>query len=152
MKIRYKGIEHNNTTDAPFIGARICAIDCHRGCPNCFNQELRNRCYESIDCEKLLTMVQQNSLDCGIILGGLEWTEQPMEMIHLVVKAIERQMAVAIYTGMSQEQFEEDFSILTSLPIYVKFGSYKNELPPRYEAAFGVQLASENQYIVQYGS
>lgn len=152
--MKYKYIQHEVMSDAPFIGALIVANDCSRNCKECFNQDLKqiestkNAWYE------IEKKVKSNGLNKGIILGGLEWTEQPNDLLNLMVMARE-DFKVMIYTGLTEEQFlripdvKEVLSF--NLPIYVKYGSYESNNKCENNIYYGVKLASCNQYIKYYG-
>lgn len=151
MKIRHKGITHDVTTDAPFIGARINAIRCHHNCPGCFNQELQNQEYCTEDIDAIIAQVKDNSLNRGIILGGLEWTEQPEEMYQLVVESLQSDLKVILYTHLTEAEFSVRFTNMCHLPIWIKFGEYKRDATEYYDEIHDVLLASPNQRIKYMG-
>ncbi len=151
MKIRTRGICPNNLLDAPFIGMLVCAIGCTNNCPGCFNQHLLNRPITEYEVDEIITFVLSSNIDEGLILAGLEWTEQPEEMKALVNAALENRLKVMIYTGLEQEAFEKLNPEIIQLPIWVKYGAYKQEQAVPDNICFGVQLASKNQKIVYYG-
>lgn len=147
MLIRYLSIEHGVTTDAPFVGARICAIDCKFNCPGCFNQPLRGRDPYVESAYDVLTKIRYGGLDQGIILGGLEWSLQPEEMLTLVTLAIAMDLKVMIYTGHYLSDFLDKFPVLVGKDIYVKIGRYTKELQGYYDSVHDVNIASSNQKI-----
>jgi len=106
MQIRYKYIEHERTQDAPWIGALICAIDCKLKCKGCFNRDLKKMETKKATATKIIDEVLENPFNEGIILGGLEWSRQPEELIELVTEASERGLKVMIYTGLNLGEFE----------------------------------------------
>jgi pyruvate-formate lyase-activating enzyme len=71
MKIKIKGIYHERTEDAPFIGALICANDCKFNCKNCINEELKYSNGYYMEDIKIINEVLFNSFNKGIILAGL---------------------------------------------------------------------------------
>lgn len=99
MKIRYKSITHERTEDATFIGSLICGNTCKFGCKNCFNQDLKTLLDITETSEKIIENVKSNPFNEGIILGGLEWSDQPLELLDLVDKASQSDLKVMIYTG-----------------------------------------------------
>lgn len=107
MKIRYKTIEHERTEDAPFVGALISAIDCKFNCKGCFNTELKKEKTKTESAEKIIAQVKMNPFNKGIILGGLEWSEQPLEMMELCKVASENGLEVMIYTGCGLAEFQQ---------------------------------------------
>lgn len=143
--IHYKGIEEERMQDAPFIGALLLAVDCHNNCPGCFNQYLRNEPTLTAPAFVIMQAVKSNPFHQGIILGGLEWTEQPQEMIELIVSAKRYELEVMLYTHYTKEEFLTMFPVLRQSGIYVKFGEFK--IGEESHDSMGVTLASNNQYI-----
>lgn len=99
MEIRYKFIQDERTEDAPFVGALISAIGCKNKCKGCFNRHLKTYPTLKNTAEEIIEMVKSNPFNEGIILGGLEWSEQPIELIELCKVASENGLKVMIYTG-----------------------------------------------------
>jgi organic radical activating enzyme len=147
MLIRYKGIEHGITSDAPFIGSRICAIGCSKHCEGCFNQHLLNTPNKEEYTSIILNEVLEHKISQGIILGGLEWTEQPEEMMSLVSTAIAWGLQVMIYTHHSIDEFLDMFPSLRGHDIYVKCGEYRQNEKGYLDEINDVRLASGNQKI-----
>ncbi len=146
--IRHKGIEHGILTDAPFVGARISAIDCHNNCPGCFNQDLRKEPYKMQQVNDIIAEIVNNPLNEGIILGGLEWTEQPQELVLLVEKAAAAKLKIIVYTHLELCKFLEKFWMIKDTPdLYVKCGEYRKDTEHYYDAKNDVTLASNNQII-----
>jgi len=148
MKIRIKKIEHERVEDAPFVGALICANDCNLNCAGCFHQYLKSEPTKEIESFDLIKEVKDNLFNKGIIFAGLEWTLQPDELRELINLALENKLEVILYTGLTEEEFQADFSDLLTLPIYIKFGRYVQELNSGLDEKNGVLLASINQKIV----
>jgi organic radical activating enzyme len=148
VQIRHKGIDYGVLSDAPFVGARICAIQCHEHCPGCFNQERIDEPYVTQDIDELFDEIKKHPINEGIILGGLEWSEQPDELRSLVLYAHAIGMQVIIYTHLDIKQFLEQFWTLRELEnVYVKCGEYRQELEHYYDEQHDVTLASTNQII-----
>lgn len=145
MIIRYKGIIHERTEDAPFIGALICAIDCNRNCKGCFNQHLKELPIKELHANEIIDEVKRNQLNQGIILGGLEWTEQHEEMKELIYIASENNLEVMLYTGMEEYEFRRKFQYIKN--IWIKFGAYFEELKCDDNIQHGIKLSSKNQQI-----
>lgn len=147
--IRYKAIEHERMEDAPFIGALISAIDCHIGCKNCFNQHLKDRPTLLKTAEALIAEVRSNPFNEGLILAGLEWSEQPEELVELVAEALKSKLEVIVYTGLDLEVFLKRVPALLDLEgdIYIKHGAYIPEQASCDYANHKVKLASSNQRI-----
>ena len=147
MMIRHKGIEHTVYGEAPFLAARICAIGCSRGCPGCHNEHLKND--DSLiriqEVQEIVEEVRSNFFNEGLVLGGLEWTEQVEEMQALIIACQVAGLEVMVYTGMTEEQFKE---LEVVGEFWVKYGSYQEGSQPH--EMFGVKLASSNQIIKKY--
>lgn len=157
MKIKY--IQHEVMNDAPFIGALVVANDCNKNCINCFNQELRSLKSVNRSAVDIVDEALSNPLNEGIILGGLEWTEQINDMFYLSVFALMDGLNVMIYTSLSEYECTKlvEFRSLISIAkrqtgkLYIKFGSYQQELACQDNVQFGVKLATSNQLIKCYG-
>lgn len=151
MIIKIKGIWHERTEDAPFIGALVSSIDCGYNCIHCFNQHIKDiptKLYSETD---IVNEIKSNIFNQGIILSGLEWTLQPDEMISLVNCAIDNNLLVMLYTGMEESIFCNLFPEVVKQSLYIKFGRYNENLKSNNYASFGVKLASTNQYIKRFG-
>lgn len=151
MNIRIKGIAHERTEDAPFMGALISAIDCHIDCKGCFNQHLKNESTIILDSKTIIREVLKNPFNKGIILGGLEWTEQPEEMKELIKIALENDLQVILYTGLNENVFNEKFPDVCQLNIYIKYGNYDEKNKAQELKYYEVKMASENQKISKCG-
>ena len=149
MNIRHKGIYHERTEDAPFIGALICAIDCNINCDCCFNQYMKDEPILINDSKEIINKVLLNPFNEGIILGGLEWTLQSEEMEELIQLALLNDLEVILYTGLSEETFRKQFDDIFKLKIYIKFGNYIKD--KEQVKQYSVILASDNQKIVKCG-
>lgn len=99
MDIKYKGIEHERTEDAPFVGALIIAPTCKFKCKGCFNRHLKKLENKVATAKEIIDEVKTNPFNEGIILAGLEWSESPLELLELVREASERGLKIMIYTG-----------------------------------------------------
>lgn len=145
--VRYKGIIHERAEDAPFMGALIIATSCSNGCQGCFNQHLKDaktyvRCVDDV-----IKEVRSNPFNDGIILGGLEWSEQPEEAIMLIRRALSSNLQVMLYTGLTESDLCSRIPFNELVGCYVKFGKYESKLASNAYTSYGVKLASTNQYI-----
>ncbi len=149
MDVRYKIIEDERVEDAPFVGALISGAYCHFNCRECFNQHLKNLPTCMTTSENLVHRVKKNPFNEGIILAGLEWSEQPEELIDIVKVAMAEQLKVMIYTGASLDLFLKRVPLLKSIQgdIWIKHGAYLPEKAVRNHEVYGVKLASSNQKI-----
>lgn len=151
--ITYKGIDpEERFGDAPFVGALLIAKGCSGNCKGCFNQHLKEEKDIQANVEDILDEVQQNSLYQGIILGGLEWTEQPDDMIEIIQSALQRpSLQIMVYTRLTEEVFFATFPNLRDCgPIWYKFGPYVESLRSYDHIEHGVILATTNQHVKFY--
>lgn len=102
-----------------------------------------------MECSDIIKEVKSNPFNEGIILGGLEWTEQPEEMIELIDMAIENQLKVILYSGLSEKIFKKKFPQVYSKKILFKFGDYRDNERTAENIQYGVSLASKNQNILK---
>lgn len=151
-QITYKGIRHNVLNDAPFIGAILIAKSCERACPDCINAHLKTEVEVlSESASSILKAVGANSLNEGIILSGLEWSEQPEDLMTLVTHALQMNMKVMVYTHHKEANFFRLLPQLSEMPVFIKFGAYIPELTSETHYSHGVKLATSNQYIKYFG-
>lgn len=148
--ISYKGIIHERAEDAPFMGALIIATSCSNRCRGCFNQHLKDAEAYLRYANEVIKEVKQNPFNDGIILGGLEWSEQPDDMIALISCAAAAQLKVMIYTGLTEKEFYRRIPSHYLHNCYIKFGKYDEKHLSDNYTSFGVKLASTNQYIVHF--
>jgi organic radical activating enzyme len=147
MIIHYKYIEHERTEDAPFVGALISAVDCHFNCKGCFNQYLKSEPTYEKDSKEIIQEIRSNPFNQGIILAGLEWTEQPFEMLELISLAIQNNLQVILYTGYDENMFLNIFPDVYSMPIYIKFGKYDENLKTNNNELHQIKLSTKNQSV-----
>lgn len=145
--ISHKGIEHGIVTDAPFIGSRICAMTCHHGCPECINHALLDAPYKVENVYDIISEVLENKLSQGIILGGLEWTEQPYEMIWLIGVALDSGLKVMLYTHHDIEYILQTYPAFKRKNMYIKCGEYRKDGRAYMDEKHDVFLVSDNQVI-----
>jgi organic radical activating enzyme len=146
--IKYKGIIHERVEDAPFVGALIIADRCSRNCKNCFNESLKSKTSIENTAYEIIKEVKSNPFNNGIILSGLEWTEQKDDLIELVSLAKRSRLQVMIHTGLTEESFFRILDRNIFENCYIKFGEYEEHLSSNIHESMGVRLASSNQYIV----
>lgn len=145
--VSYKGIIHERTEDAPFMGALIIGVSCRNNCRNCFNQHLKKSQTYFKFADEIIAEVKQNHFNEGIILAGLEWSEQPDDTIALISCALHENLQVILYTGLTEQELFSRIPKEYLVGIYIKFGKYdENKLSNTYYSE-GVKLASTNQYI-----
>jgi len=151
MKIRFKAIEHERMTDAPFIGALVCAIACKFNCKGCINEHLKDNTYYEMDSKDIITYIKNNPFNQGIILGGLEWTLQSNEMYELVKEAKLQGLQTMIYTGLDFNIFKKYYPKTLQYTDYIKCGKYIPDLITNDNWQYGIKLATSNQKIYKRG-
>lgn len=139
--IRHRGLTYDRF-DAPFTGVLISAVGCSIGCIGCFNQHLKQLPIITETVDDILDKVQADTFNEGIILGGLEWTEQPAEMMKLIIEAKKRKLQVIVYTGLTEEEFVSKFYVTD---VWLKSGGYIDGSNKRQQGS--ITLASENQQL-----
>lgn len=177
MKINYKGIDHEVTEDAPFIGARVLSTACNFRCKGCQNKYLKKAPSIQREAEEIIAEIKSNPFNEGIIFGGLEWSLQILDMIELIKLAVANELQIMIYTGCELHEFHERIGIAYEYPIdvpavlggadaevhsaigrvaldylipytyYIKTGLYDKDNRVTDNIQFGVTLASANQKI-----
>jgi pyruvate-formate lyase-activating enzyme len=149
MNIKIKGIYHERTEDAPFIGALICADQCYFNCEDCINEDLKVSDSWYMTDTEIISEVLSNPFNEGVILAGLEWTLQPEGMFRLIKLALENSLQVILYTGVTKELLFRVFPDLLMYDIYIKCGKYDKNLHTDGYKMYGVYLASSNQEIIR---
>ena len=145
LPIHYKLFEEEILGDAPFIGARLSSIDCHCNCPGCQNQHLKEYATLTMSVEELLAKVLDNPLHQGLILGGLEWTEQLEELRTIVEIFLNQDLQICVYTHLHLEKVVRLFpEWLGRAGLYLKCGEYVEGLSVP-TISQGVLLATSNQ-------
>lgn len=142
-------IEHERVEDAPFVGALLSAIDCHIGCKECFNQHVKLMPTLYSTPKAIVQEVLTNPFNQGMIFAGLEWSEQPQELVMMVRECLEAGLEVMIYTGLSLDVFLKRVPELLEIKgsIYIKHGAYILEKATYDNESHRVRLASSNQHI-----
>ena len=131
------------------MGALIIAANCGNNCKDCFNQHLKNAPTYWHFAEDIIAEVLQNPFNNGIILGGLEWSEQPEEAIELIRCATASGLEVILYTGLPEHILFSRIPKEHLVGCLVKFGKYDPAYLSATYTSYGVHLASTNQYIRQ---
>lgn len=147
--MNYKGIIHERAEDAPFMGALIIATSCGNGCKDCFNQHLKDAPTYRQSAEDIIAEVLQNPFNDGIILGGLEWSEQPDDTVELIRCATASGLQVILYTGLTEDLLYSRIPKEHLVGCLVKFGRYDTAYLAADYKSYGVHLVSTNQYIKQ---
>lgn len=147
--VTYKGIIHERSEDAPFMGALIIAPTCSNNCRGCFNRHLKDAKAYTAYASDIIEKVKSNPFNDGIILAGLEWSEHPDDLIALVYYAQLANLQVIVYTGLTEDKFYARVPRMCLRSCYIKFGEYDSSLAASDHYSCGVRLASTNQYILR---
>lgn len=146
MIIHYKQIIPERCEDAPFVGALISSIGCSINCKGCFNRHLLELPTLMADSTSIIADVKYNTFHQGIILGGLEWTEQPIEAFALLKEARKQGLLTMLYSGRNFAWLQVNIPEILECCNYIKYGEYVEKDSPK--EVRGVRLASSNQYII----
>lgn len=108
MEIRYKTLEHGVEGEAPFIGARISAIGCKQKCKGCpIRKTLLKMPTFKKNVTEIISDIQSDPRNEGIILSHLEWSEQVDELLAIVETASSAGLQIMIHTGLDVIPFYE---------------------------------------------
>lgn len=139
-----------------FLGAARCDFKCCKegGFPLsvCQNHQLDRVPLTDISPESLYSLYARNDITHAVVFGGLEPMLQFSEMEDVIRYFREQGCMddVVIYTGYTPQEVQHEIDALCQFPnIIVKFGRYKPDENPHYDAVLGVTLASNNQYAVR---
>jgi len=107
MRVKHKGLEHEVTTKAPFVGAVINAATWKHRETSADIVKLKQSKNVVSTSEQIIEEILSKPFNEGIIFAGLEWGNQPVEFIDLFRLANEAGLKVMVYTGYSFESFTE---------------------------------------------
>ena len=133
------------------IGFPSCTFKCEResGCKGmCQNLSLATAPEIAISYDNIVDRYLKNPITKAIIMAGLEpfdsWDELNRLSIELRLKTMDD---IVLYTGYKKEEISYAVDWLTQFPnIIIKFGRYRPNEEPHYDAVLGIKLASSNQY------
>jgi len=145
--VHYKLIEHERLGDAPFVGALICAKECYFNCTNCINEDVKRLPTKEAAASAIVAEVKQNPFNTGIILSGLEWSEQICEAIELAKEAQKAGLKAMLYTGLKWDEISALLCESLRYFDYIKCGRYEEEKKVSNNYQHGVLLATSNQRI-----
>lgn len=149
MKIQYKKLIHERMQDAPFIGALVVGCSCNLNCVGCFHEYMKEETNTNDDEEEIIRQIKSNPVNRGIILAGLEWSEQPDELVALVQCARRNNLDIMVYSGYTETEFFARVPELSrGTDMFFKFGKYDASKTSDDYYRFGVKLASTNQVII----
>jgi len=104
-QIKIKGVEFGYQ-DSPFKATLVVAPSCKIKCKGCKNRELKKLPDLEIGCEELIEMLATKDDIEGIVIGGLEPSENILDFLELSKVADEHGLKVMIETGLTFEEFK----------------------------------------------
>jgi len=143
----------------------LIAPHCTFKCAGCQNHHLKLLETQNFPDEEIWDRFLFNPFSKAIVIGGLEPFENIIDICKFIVAGSKLDMPVpiVIYTGYEKDELEKpSFMYFNSFvkfkevakeyagPVIVKFGRYIKDKPSKFEPLLGVELASDNQYALQY--
>lgn len=141
-----------------FIATATCTFKCEReDCEvHCQNSSIVRQKSIKQNINKLINRYLKNDITKAIVFGGLEPFDQMDELISFVL-AFRNQSSddIVIYTGYNEvEVYNKRNALLFANDhrgkIIIKYGRFKSNSSKRYDNILGVELASSNQYAIEY--
>lgn len=133
-----------------FIGFPSCTWKCERECGErcCQNSALAQSPSINISIDSLIDRYMKNPITKAVVCGGLEpfdsWDDLQCFIMNFRYWCYDD---IVIYTGYNEDELADKLEWLSLYePIVVKFGRYRPNQQPHYDAVLGVKLASDNQY------
>lgn len=151
------------------IGFPSCTFKCERDCGcrgMCQNLTLATASDIEIGFNDIVDRYLRNPITKSIIMAGLEPFDSLPDLIDLIhYFRIKTNDDIVIYTGYTEEEVKnmqhtvhyywgkQNYSYLGEIAKYpniiIKYGRYRPNEDPHYDAVLGVKLASSNQYAVR---
>lgn len=141
----------NYKLPALYIIMPFCTFKC--GITNCQNSLLSQEPNIEVSNEELVQIFDQSILSEAIVFGGLEPLDSYQDLLNFITyfHAIGHIEPIVIYTGYTEDEVEQNFSeILLQKNIVIKYGRYIPNQTPHFDVILGVNLASDNQYAIEY--
>lgn len=137
----------------PKCSFKCCKEYCDGDTSICQNSELALSDSFEIDNESILKYFTDD-IHRALIFGGLEPLDSYYDMMMLIASFREKyDYPVVIYTGYTENEVEKIGAITWFKEygnIVVKYGRFVPECDSHFDDILGVELASDNQYAVQY--
>ena len=135
------------------IACPKCSFKCGKGL--CQNSPLAVAPTFRINNEEIARRFLDNPISEAIVFQGLEPFDTPEELHSLIhdLRLTYKIMApIVIYTGYTEEEIAAMpiWNRIKNLNIIVKYGRYVPNQKPHYDEILGVNLASDNQYAIDY--
>jgi hypothetical protein len=151
------------------IGFPSCTFKCERECGYkgmCQNLTLATAPDVEMGYEHIVDRYMNNPITKAIIMAGLEPFDSLSDLIDLIrYFRAKTNDDIIVYTGYTEEEIKnmqhtihyswgkQTYSYLGEIAKYpniiIKYGRYKPNEEPHYDAILGIKLASSNQYAVR---
>lgn len=145
--VRYKGVVFDSKDHPEGLATLVIAPECYHGCNNCVNSHLKDNKVQITSVNFLIDFILGNSLGNRIVLGGLEWTEDELNLYVILSGLVKKEANIILYTHWDEETFAEKYSQFLKYDMWIKYGEYREDLKSNDYYSHGVPLASTNQYI-----
>ena len=151
------------------IGFPSCTFKCERecGCKGmCQNLTLATAPDIELNYENIVDRYLKNPITKAIIMAGLEPFDSAINLVGLInCFRMNTEDDIVIYTGYTEEEVknmhytihyswgQQSYSYLGEIAkhpnIIIKYGRFRPNEEPHYDALLGIRLASSNQYAVR---
>ena len=151
------------------IGFPSCTFKCERDCGcrgMCQNLGLVTAPNIEMSYEHIVDRYLKNPITKAIIMAGLEPFDSVQNLVFLINSFRKNtDDDIVIYTGYTEEEVKnmhytmqyswgkQNYSYLGEIAkhpnIIIKYGRYRPNEEPHYDAVLGIRLASPNQYAVR---
>lgn len=172
MKLKFLMDEDfvNYKKPSMFLGFPTCNFKCCREgnfpievCQNC---NLTKETNIEITEQQIVDRYLSNPITSAIVCGGLDPFDSVQDLISLIHCLRKKTNDdIVIYTGYTEEEIKnmhytihyswgkQSYSYLGEIAKYpniiIKYGRYRPNEEPHYDAVLGIKLASSNQYAVR---
>lgn len=157
-------VKTDDTTDYKETSLLLVFPKCSGKCNGCQNWQLFN--IKNIRTYKIKSIVElYNNLNThkSIVCAGLEPFDSFDELLSLIseIVKLEKSVDFVIYTGYNKEETTflvkelleifKKYSMYTENKLIIKYGRYdKSKSEKWYSYSLGVDLATNNQYVITY--
>lgn len=155
-----KGIKYedfvNYKKPSMFIMTTKCSFKCDKenGCQLCQNMPLVAEPNVKISYDEVICNYLNNPITKAIVFGGLEPFDTYAELQWFIYELRSEYGCfddVVIYTGYTEEELADKLPDITCYGnIIIKFGRFRPNQKPHLDPVLGVELASDNQYAVEW--
>lgn len=127
-----------------------CSFKCGR--ENCQNSNLMEQPDIDISVDDIIERYLNNPITKALVCGGLDPLDSFDDLFELIQKFRQKTKDdIVIYTGYEEDEIMDQINQIITYPnITVKFGRYIPNDKKYFNLLLGVELASRNQYVIQY--